>query len=188
MGRKSSIDQLDPRLRDELDRLIRDRRFTIDAILAHMQQMGAPLKRSAIGDYKKRSEERLARYREAQEVAGTWVRSLGESPDSKTGQLLAELLKTVAFRTLADMQDSDAGAEPEELMLLARALKDMAGAQKTDLEFRTKLRAEFNAEVAARAAAAAEAVVESAKATAGQQGLTAQAAENLRALVLGIVE
>jgi hypothetical protein len=187
MGRTSSIDKLDPKLKAECLRLIREGGHTVDELLAHLQAMGAPIKRTALADYKKRMESSLAKVREAQEVAGVWVKDLGEDPESKTGQLIVELLKTVAFRTLADMQDQERGAEAEELMLLARSVKDMMGAQKVDLEFRTKLREQWRKELAERAAAAAEQAVETAKASVGSQGLTEEAADRIRELVLGIV-
>lgn len=183
MGRKGTIAKLPPAIKAECDRLIRDGRATIDEIVDHLRTLGADVPRSTLGDYKKRMEERLARYREAQEVAGVWVAQLGEQPDSQTGQLLAELLKSVAFRTLADMQEQEAGAEPEELMLLAKALKDMAGAQKTDLEFRQKLRAAFRAEMQDRARATEEEIAQVAKSA----GLTEDAAARIREIVLGVV-
>jgi hypothetical protein len=183
MGRKSSIDQLPPELREVLDRLIREKRHTLDTIVAHLQALGGDVKRTAVGDYRQRMEKRLARYRDAQEVAGVWVAELGQQPESKTGQLLAELLKTVAFRTLAEMQEQEAGAEPEELMLLAKTLKDVATSQKTDLDFRQRVRAEYQAEVRARAEAAAT----EAKQVAAREGLTDEAAARIREIVLGVV-
>lgn len=183
MGRRGTIAKLPPEIKAECDRLIREGRATIDEIVAHLRQLGAVVPRSTLGDYKKRMEERLRRYREAQEVAGVWVAQLGEQPDSQTGQLLAELLKTVAFRTLADMQEQEAGADPAELMLLAKALKDMAGAQKTDLEFRTKLRAAWQRELEERAKAAEAEVKEVARSA----GLTAEAEARIREIVLGVV-
>ena len=184
MARKSAIAKLPPQIQAEVDRLIRGGRATIDDIVAHLRQMDVDVSRSSVGRYKQTMEQRLARYREAQEVAGKWVASLGEQPDSQTGQLLAELLKTVAFRTLADMQDQEHGAEPEELMLLARSLKDMAAAQKTDMEFRKQLRAAFQAEMAERARAAEEELKEVARSA----GLTADAEKRIREIVLGVVQ
>lgn len=187
MGRQSSIDKLDPKLKHECLRLIREGGHTVDELLAHLQGLGAPIKRTALADYKKRMESSLAKVREAQEVAGVWVKDLGEDPESKTGQLIVELLKTVAFRTLADMQGQESGAEAEELMLLAKAVKDMMGAQKTDLDFRSKLKVEWKRELAERAAAAADAAVAEAKQSAGQSGLTEDAAQRIREIVFGVV-
>jgi len=183
MARKSRISQLDPAIKAVIDQLIREGRHTIDEIVAHLQELGAPIARSTVGTYKKRMEAQLAKYREAQEVAGVWIAQLGQQADSHTGQLLAELLKTVAFRTLADLQDQDKGTEPGDLMLLAKALDHMARAQKTDHEFREKVRAAYRAELEARARAAQEEVA----AVARSAGLSEEAAARLREIVLGVV-
>lgn len=183
MGRRSSIDKLPTELRETLDRLIREGRYTVTEITAHLQELGAEVKRSAVGDYRKRREQQLIRYREAQEIAGAWVGELGQQPDSKTGQLLAELLKTVAFRTLAEMQDQEAGSDPEELMLLARAIKDTATAQKTDHEFRRRIRDELIAEMAERARAAQAEVTQVAR----SEGLTEDGAARIREILMGVV-
>jgi hypothetical protein len=183
MGRQSRIAKLDPAIKGEVDRLIREGRHTIDQIVAHLRELGTELPRSTVGDYKKNMEKKLARYREAQEVAGVWVAQLGQQSDSHTGQLLAELLKTVAFRTLADMQDQDSGTEAGDLMLLAKALDHMARAQKTDQEFRERVRAAYRAELEERAKAAQEEVAEVARSA----GLTEEAATRMREIVLGVV-
>jgi hypothetical protein len=182
VARKSSIDKLSPEFKAELERLIRDGAFTIDEMLEHMQDLGAPLKRSAIGDYTKRMNEQLADYRKASEVAGVWVKDLGENPESKTGQLLGQMLQTLAFNTLSGMAGSE-GIDPKSLSLIARSLKDMAGAQAADLAYRGKVRAEYKAELAERAAAAADTV----KTTVRSAGLSEELANQIRATVLGVV-
>lgn len=183
MGRKSTIALLDPKIKAECDRLIREGKATIDEIVAHLRGLGADVPRSTLGDYKKRMEAQLRRYREAQEVAGAWVGQLGAQPDSQLGQLLAELLKTVAFQTLAHMNDGEAGAQPMDIMLVAKALNDLARAQKTDHEYREKLRAAWQAELQARASQA-EAEV---KKVAESAGLSEEAAARIREIVLGVV-
>jgi hypothetical protein len=183
MANKSKIAKLPPQIREECDRLIRDGQATIDQIVATLRGMGAQVSRTSVGDYKKKMDTSLARYKEAQEVAGVWLGDLKDQQNSKTGQLLAELLKTVAFRTLADMQGQDAGAEPQDLMLLARAIKDMAGAQKADLEFKAKLRSEWKVEMEERATAAADQVTKETRAA----GLSEDVEANIRRIVMGVV-
>ena len=183
MGRKSNISKLPKDVRELLDAAIGDGRLTIDELRTYLQSLGIEIPRSTLGDYKKRMESKLEKMREAREVAGVWVAQMGEQKDSKTGQLLAELLQTVAFRTLADMQEDDSGTEPMDLMLLANALKDMAGAQKTDQEYREKLRAAWRAEAEERAKVANEEVTKVARSA----GLTEDAATKIRELVLGVV-
>lgn len=187
MGRQSTIAKLPPDVRAKLEQMVRDGSHTIDEIVAEVQGMGGEVKRTAVGDFKKKMEASLARVREARDVAGVWVKNLGEEEDSKGGQLLMQLLHTIAFQTLADLGGQQDGAEPMDIMLLSKAIKDLAGAQKTDLEFRTKLREQFKREMAERAAAAAEEAVKIAKAGVSQAGLSETAAAELREKILGIV-
>lgn len=184
MPRKSAIAKLPPELRAEIDRLIRDGRYTIDQIVAHMRGMGATeIKRTAVGDYKQKMDKSLERYREAQEVAGTWVAQLGENPQGDVGRLCAEMLKTVAFKTLADMGNAEVGVQPGDIMVLARAIKDLESAQKTNLEFRAKLRAEWKQELEEKAKSA-ESQIKEAQRTAG---LSDSAAATMREILLGVV-
>lgn len=179
MPRKGRIARLPTEIRSALDRLIRDGQLTIDEMVEELQERGADVPRSTLGAYKKRMEEQLQHYREAQEVAGAWVAELGQQKDSQLGQLLAEMLKTIAFQTMAAADEVD----PKDLHFVARALKDLAGAEKLTLELRTKLRDTWEAEMQARAAAAEEQVREVAR----TEGLTEDAAARLREIVLGVV-
>lgn len=86
------------------------------------------------------------------------------------------------MKTLINRQD-DGDTEAADLSLLARTLKDLSSAQKTDLEFRTRLRDQWRAEMAERTAAAATEV----KANAKSKGLSDEDAERMRQIVLGVV-
>lgn len=183
MARKSTISRLPAEIREQLEKMIREGTYTIDEMVDEIQSMGGEVKRTAVGDFKRKMELRLTRVREAQEVGRVWVEKLGENPDSPMGQLVAEVLKTVAFRTITDLDDSGEVVKPMDLMLLARALKEVSGAQKADYEFRRKLRDEFLAEMKTRADSAAGAVEKEARSA----GLTDEAAQRMREIVLGVV-
>jgi hypothetical protein len=130
MARKSSIKELDPRIREAVDQAIREGRATIDDIVALIAQLGGEVSRSAVGRYKQRAENQMQKYREAQEVAKVWIGKLQADPEGDIGRLLAEMLRTVAFQSIGDME----AASPMDMMLLAKALKDMAGADKLTAE------------------------------------------------------
>lgn len=183
MPRKSTISKLPTRVREKLDALIRDGHLTIDELVAEVQAMGGEVKRTAVADYRQRMEVKLARMREAREVAGVWVAKFGEQPDSEMGSLLAQMLHTIAFQTLSQMGDGEAAAGPMDLMLLGKALKDLAGAEKTNQELRARIRAEFKAEIAERAKEAEKEIAKVGR----KAGLTEEAAAEIRAKVLGIV-
>lgn len=171
MARKSTVKQLDPRIRSEVDLAIRDGRATIDDIVAIIQGMGGEASRSAVGRYKQRAEEQLKRYREAQEVAKVWIGKLQTDPEGDVGRLLAEMLRTTAFQTLGDID----AATPQDIMFLGKALKDLAGADKLTADRILVVRRE----------AAKEAAVVAVKEAKGA-GLSDEAAELIRKKILGL--
>jgi hypothetical protein len=143
MGRRSSIDQLPPELAELCHRLIREG-ATIADITDKLNELDAGVSSSAVGRYVKGAREQMKRYREAQAVAGQWVTQLGENPSGDVGALLAEMLKTVAFQTMVSMAaDDDAGAakptKPMDIMLLAKAIRDLESTAKQNLERRVAI-------------------------------------------------
>lgn len=185
MPQKGTIAKLPIEIKEEIDRLIREGSVTINDIVAHLRGLGVAVPRSTVGDYKKRMEEKLVRYREAQEVAGIWVARLGEQPDSQAGQLISELLKVLAFEMISQRGGGEGGIEtdPMELMLLSKAFDHIASADKKTLDVRKALHAAWKAEAQARAEAAAAEVKEVAK----RAGITDEAAARIRELVFGVV-
>lgn len=175
MGRQSAVRTLPADLRREIDAMIREGRATIDDLVAYLEEQGAEVSRSAMGRYKQGMEASLKRYREAQEVAGVWITKLGQDQGGDVSKLLAEMLKTVAFQTLADLGDEDAAAKPADIMLLARAVKDLESSGKLSLEREIRVRQE----TAKQAVAAAEKVARGA-------GLTAATIDQFRAGILGV--
>lgn len=174
MGRKSSIAKLPEAVRSAVDAAIREGRATIEEIVAMIREMGGSASASAVGRYKANAEEQMGRYREAQEVAKVWVERLGSEPEGDVARLLPEMLRTVAFGTIGSMDGESAG--PNEVMLLARAIKDLASADKLTAERILRVRRE----VADKAAV--EAVKEAKRA-----GLSDEAAEAIKRKILGVV-
>lgn len=157
--RRSKAERMPPELREEMERIWRAGNFTLDELMEHLQGLAAKknveldVSRSGVHRYLQGFEKKLERYREAQQVAGMWVAKLGEEPQGDVGRLLAEMLKTVAFQVLADMGDEGA-EQPNEMgvMLLAKAIKDLASADKIsadrEIKVREKLRADLEKKVA----------------------------------------
>ncbi len=179
MARKSSVQRLDARLRSAVDELLRDGRHTLDDILTHLATINggaAPVSRSALGRYAQRAEEQMRRYREAQEVAKVWVSKLESEPDGDVARLLPEMLRSVAFQTLGSIGDREEGGDAQEVMFLAKAMKDLASTDKLTADRILMIRQE----VAKRAATEA---VKQAKAS----GLSDEAADLIRQKILGVV-
>lgn len=171
MPRKSSIKQLDPRIKSAVDSAIREDRATIDDIVAIIRELGGDASRSAVGRYKQKAEEQMVRYREAQEVAKVWIGKLQTDPEGDVGRLLAEMLRTTAFSTLGDIE----AASPQDIMFLGKALKDLASADKLTADRIMVVRREAAKEAAAVA-------VKEAKGA----GLSDEAADVIRKKILGV--
>ncbi|MCH2092717.1 MAG: DUF3486 family protein [Pseudoxanthomonas sp.] len=182
MGRRSRFDTMPKALLDQVNALIRQGR-TIGEIREHMATLGEDIPNGTAGRYVQKVRNQMARYREAQEIAGQWVAQLGENPQGDVGALLAEMLKTVAFQTISTMggdgddddEDAKAAAKPMDIMLLAKAIKDLEDTAKRNLERREKI----ERTVLERQAKATEA-------TAKQLGLSEEGWERIRAKFLGI--
>jgi len=171
MKSKSTITRLDPRIKTAVDEAIREGRATVDEVLELIKQLGGEVSRSAVGRYKKNAERQMQQYREAQEMAKVWIGKLQADPEGDIGRLLAEMLRTVAYQSIGDLE----AATPEDLMLLAKALKDMAGADKLTAERILKVRQESAKEAAEKATTFAK-----------SRGLSKDTVEQLRREILGI--
>ena len=180
MARKSTVAALPKELVEACHGLIREGRI-IDDILAALQALGADVSRSAVGRYVKSARESMDKYRQAQEVAKVWVDKLEAEPSGDVGRLLPEMLRVVAFQTLTNMGESDASVGAMDVMLLAKALKDIAGTQKTNIDtelLMRKVRAETQAKADA-AAAEVEAITRNA-------GMSEELVSSIRARILGV--
>ena len=180
MGRKSTVAALPKELVEACNGLIRDG-CTIDQILQALHTLGADVSRSAVGRYVKSARESMDKYRQAQEVAKVWVDKLEAEPSGDVGRLLPEMLRVVAFQTLTTMGESDKHVGAMDVMLLAKALKDIAGTQKTSIDtelLMRKVRAETQAKADA-AAAEVEAITRNA-------GMSEELVSSIRARILGV--
>lgn len=175
MGRKSSITQLDPRIRDAVNDAVRDGRATIDEILVLIKSMGGEVSRSAVGRHVKKATEQMKRYRDAQEVAKVWIAKLTDEPEGDVGRLVAEMVKTVAFQQLADMGESDKKSGPMDLMLLAKAMDHVSRSQKVDADRQLKIRKEVLDQAAKKTEEVAKA-----------KGLSADTVDLIKRQILGI--
>lgn len=178
MARRSSVARLDPRIREAVDGAIRDGRATIDELVALIGAAGGAASRSAVGRYKKDFEDSLRRYREAQEVAGRWVQQFRADSDGDVARLLAEMLKTLAFQSLAETEVANA----KDLMFLSNAVKNLAGVD------RIKEEAEARARAAMKQAVGAAIERMEAEPAAAPGKIPPEALRRIRAEVYGIVE
>ena len=147
MGRRSSIIQMDPRIREAVDAAIREGRATIADIMHLVGEMGASVSKSAVGRYKVSVEAQMDHYRQAQALARVWAEQIPGNGD--VAQLTRQVLSVLAFRAAGDMGEGET-IEGKEVAWLARALKDIAASAKTDVEAREKIRQAAAQEAAAK--------------------------------------
>lgn len=173
-SRPSSLNQLDPRVKEAVDAAVREGRLTIDQIVRLIVDQGEEASRSAVGRYVKNARERMEDYRQAQQIAAVWVDKLGKEPEGDIGRMLLEMLRVVAFKSIGDIES----ASPEDLMFLGKALKDIAGADKLVVDREINLRKLIQAQ--------AEKVAADVAKTAKKAGMTAEMVELIRSQILGI--
>lgn len=175
MGRKSSIDLLPPDARADLDRRLADGRLTLDELVAFLSDQGFEISRSAVGRYAQRFTQAAERLKRSREMADALVAEIGPAAaEGKTGRLLAETLQSIAFNQLIDLDDGE-DLDAKDLHFLARAIKDLAGAQSLEAARELAIRKET-------AKAAAEAVTKAGKA----QGLSKDTIASFRSEILGV--
>jgi len=150
MPSRSKVAKLDPTIRTELDRLLKDGRYTIRDITGHLQQLGADISRGSVQRYGQKFERLAQRAREMREISGAFARELGEVPDSAATSMLAETLNNFLLRYAAEADDQDRQMDPKEIMMMARAVKDLASATRVSSELEMKIADRVAKEAAAR--------------------------------------
>lgn len=155
------IARLPREVREEFERLRTERGYNSKELLAYLQSCGADVGIRTIRRHVNELEQKMERYREAQQVASAWVAQLGKEPEGGVGQLLLAMLRMVAFRQLADLGGGQAGeAKPADIVLIAKAITEMETASRAiadrESKVREKLRGEIDRKVDAIKPAAAD--------------------------------
>lgn len=166
MTRTSTIKSLPPDILAEVNRLLGDELATLDEIVSRLRDMGHERSRSALGRHKQNLDKVAAKLRRSREMADALVKEIGpDATEGKTGRMLVEILQSLAFDFLMKRagDDESTGEDREEMVALdfariGKALKDMAAAQKIDLDREVKIRREAADQAVAATEKAAERV------------------------------
>ena len=160
MGRKSVFRLLPKEIVVEIDNLLREDRATLDEILEHLRALGVDIvSRSVLGTRKQKVEAEGRFLRESRELVDSLIRAVGPSAtEGAHGRLLVETLRNLAHDHLRAMRDGSGGTS-QEFMHLAKALKDMAQANRLDQDFESKVRERVEKEVKAKMDKAVETVM-----------------------------
>lgn len=182
--RPSTIDRLDPEIRDLIGKLRIDRGRTIDEIRGRLEQLLSEEllpSRSALGRHVKSLEEIGAQLRHSREVAQALVAQVGDAPEDRVADLNIELMHSMILRLVTATNDDGDGQpvvlDPEQTMFMARSLQALAGARKTNADMIFKAR---------DAATKAAAKIVDEVASKGAPGLTAETVNEIKRRIMGI--
>lgn len=183
MVRRSSIKTLPPEILESVNRALTEGERTIDEVTAHLEELGHPRSRSAVGRHAKNLSDVAERLKRSREMSQALVKEIGpEVASGKTGRLLVEILQSICFdHLLVKADDKKSDLESQDFFFLAKALKEMASAQKIDVDRELKIRSEVARETAKKAAEVAETV-------GNQAGLTKETINKFRGQILGVAE
>ena len=102
-GGRSSVERLPSAVRDAVAAAIEDG-ATIDEVTAGIRALGGDCSRSAVGRYVKQVRGLTRRQREIDRCAETWVRTLGERAEGRSGLIALEALRSLALLTVGALR------------------------------------------------------------------------------------
>ena len=141
-GGRSSVERLPSAVRDAVAAAIEDG-ATIDEVTAGIRALGGDCSRSAVGRYVKQMRGLTRRQHEIDRCAETWVRTLGERAEGRSGLIALEALRSLALLTVGALCEKAEKAEKkeeaeevpaEEIARLALALRRIEGADRLRVE------------------------------------------------------
>jgi hypothetical protein len=140
MGRKSSIQRSEPKIRAAIERLLRENRMTLDEMLAVIRREFGPTSvpsRSALHRFKVSFEEMVSRMREIETAASVVVGELGEGVGDKAGQLLTQAITTLATSAALDAHEREVSID--DVRKLAVAARNAMEARRVSLRERQEI-------------------------------------------------
>ncbi len=155
MGRKSSIDRLDPEIKAYIQAMLASGSMTLDELIADLQARypaaataGSLPSRSAVGRYGQKLERRLSAIRASTEAAKMIQAHAGDDKDARSEALTA-MVQTELFEAILALQEADEvgddgeKADPgERVALLSKAAKNIATLTRSSINLK-----EFQAKV-----------------------------------------
>lgn len=176
----STIDRLDPQIREQISKLRIDHGRTIDEIREHLAKLGhGHISRSALGRHVRSIEDVSEELRHTQIYAEALAREVGNADQSRMLDVNAQLLQANMFKLMLAAKDGE-GIQlgPKDAKDFADALRSIALTRKTDMDLIEK--AEKRAAEKATKEAAEKAV-----SAARTKGLSRDTVEAIRYAVLG---
>jgi RecA/RadA recombinase len=159
MGQKSKIQKLPDEVIAEINGMIGSDRFTLDQIIAHLRTLGHDdISRSSLHRHSASVKEIAEAMRRSRHVAEALTKELGPSiEEGNVSRRVIEMLQGVMLDMVTDiMLDAEVGIDPKQIMQLGNALKNMAAAQKLDVDRTEKIKEQAAREASKRAVSAAK--------------------------------
>lgn len=150
MGRKSTIDRLDPEIKAYIQAMLASGSMTLDELIADLQERfpaaahaGDLPSRSAVGRYGQKLERRLAAIRASTEAAKLIQAQAGDDKDARSEALTA-LVQSELFEAILLLQEADDAEadQAERVELLSKAAKNIATLTRSSINLK-----EFQAKV-----------------------------------------
>lgn len=186
MGQPSTINRLPEDVLEKLQELLRDPRVTQLEATARINEIleeeghDDRLSKSAVNRYALHMKEAGEKLRQSREVAKMWIGKLGAAPQGQVGNLVNEILRTLAFDLSLKLQGEELTAESlpgviSQLKALALSVQRLEASSTLNVKRETEIRKQALEQ-------AAEAVEDEARA----QGMDAEQADFWRRKVLGV--
>lgn len=125
MGRKSTIATLPTEVKEYLNKLLRDNATQLqatDLVNQQLTELGLEaVSKSAVNRYAIKMAEVGKKIQQSREVSEMWIAKLGSTPAGKTGHLLNEIIRTLAFEMTTNLDEEK--VTPELLSDLALAVQ-----------------------------------------------------------------
>lgn len=180
MPRKSTIETLPDDIRQRLNFLIGEGALDLDALTDWLDDQGYERSRSAVGRHAKKFKVMREKLNQSREMAKALAAEVGEDiTSSKQGRMIVEILRTLVFEHLSKQMETGQEADPQSFFFLAKAIKDIAGANRLDQDYENKVREGIAKEERERAAETVSKVVTEA-------GLSKSVTDQIKKDILGM--
>jgi len=179
MARASKIGALPAEVKSWLDSALAEGNFSgYQQLSEELKDRGYDISHAAVHRYGQKLEKRIAAIKSATDAAQMLAKSLPDATDDLSSAVI-RMVQSDMFDLLVSLQESTDESNPaERLKLLSHAVRAAADATRASVTHR-----KWQDEARSKA----EAAVQSAEKIAKKGGLSAEAVEQLRREILGIV-
>ena len=159
MPRRSTISQLPPDVREEIDRLLIDKGFGgYDWAAEQLQEQGVEISRSALHRYGQQLERRLSAIRASTEAARAIASAAPDDSDFRSAAVMG-MVQSQLFDVMINLQEADQEQDPAKSIALmanaARAISELSRASVAQKKHAMEIRRQAMVDAADAAGVAA---------------------------------